>query len=405
MERGRLARDFGWDFAPQSPVEAGPHYGAGPLTHPTLLSRFKIRHLTLKNRVVISPMCQYSAVEGVVNDWHLVHLGRFAIGGAALVFVEATGVEARGRISPGDVGLWNDEQARALARIAEFLKANGAAAGIQLAHAGRKGSTRRPWDGGAELTAKDAAKGEPAWETLAPSAIPFAENYPLPRAMSTADMGEVIVAFREATRRADAAGFDVVEVHAAHGYLLHEFLSPLSNRRTDQYGVDLAGRMKFPLEVIETVRAVWPARKPLFLRVSATDHVEGGLTLEDTVEFAAAAKALGVDLVDCSSGGNTPMPPKLRPGYQVPFAEAVRAGAEVATMAVGLILKARLAEDILSEGKADLVALARPALDDPNFAVHASATLTGKPHYALAPMPARSGLERLAQSLRHMELD
>ena len=375
------------------------------MSAPALLSPFKLRGLTLKNRVVISPMCQYSAVEGLVNDWHLVHLGRFAIGGAALVFVEATGVEARGRISPGDVGLWNNDQARALARIAEFLKANGAAAGIQLAHAGRKGSTRRPWDGGAELGADDTVKGEPPWETIAPSAIPFADNYPKPRAMTSADMGAVIVAFREAARRADAAGFDVAEVHAAHGYLLHEFLSPLSNHRTDRYGGDLSGRMKFPLEVIETVRAVWPSSKPLFLRVSATDHVEGGLTLEDTVEFAKAAKALGVDLVDCSSGGNTPTPPKLRPGYQVPFAQAVRAGAEVATMAVGLILKARLAEDILSEGKADLIALARPALDDPNFAIHASALLAGKPHYDLAPTPARSGLERLAQSLRHMELD
>jgi 2,4-dienoyl-CoA reductase-like NADH-dependent reductase (Old Yellow Enzyme family) len=369
------------------------------------MSHFKIRQLRLKNRVVISPMCQYSAVEGVVNDWHLVHLGRFAIGGAALVFVEATGVEARGRISPGDVGLWNDDQARALARIADFLKANGAAAGIQLAHAGRKGSTRRPWDGGGELTAEDTAKGEPPWETIAPSAVPFADNFPKPRAMTSADIGEVIIAFREAARRAKDAGFDVVEIHGAHGYLLHEFLSPLSNHRTDQYGGDLAGRMKFPLEVIETVRAVWPVRKPLFLRVSASDHVEGGLDIDDTVEFARAAKALGVDVVDCSSGGNTATAPKIRPGYQVPYAEAVRVGAEVATMAVGLILNPRLAEKVLSGEKADLVALARPALDDPNFAIHASAALTGKPHYDLAPMPARSGLERLAQSLRHMELD
>ncbi len=372
------------------------------MSSPHLLSPFTIRDLTLKNRVVISPMCQYSALDGVVTDWHLVHLGRFALGGAALVFVEAAGVEARGRISPGDVGLWNDDQARALSRIAEFLQANGARAGIQLAHAGRKASTRRPWEGGGELTMEDAARGEPAWETLAPSAIPFAETYHLPKAMSTADMGEVIVAFREATRRADDAGFDVVEVHAAHGYLLHEFLSPLSNHRTDGYGGDLAGRMKFPLEVIETVRAVWPAGKPLFLRVSAVDHVEGGLTLEETVAFAAAAKALGVDVVDCSSGGNTPVPPKLFPGYQVPYAQAVREGAEIATMAVGLILDGPQAEAILASGQADLIAIARPALDDPNFAIHASAALTGTPDYALAPTPAKSGLDRLAQSLRHM---
>jgi 2,4-dienoyl-CoA reductase-like NADH-dependent reductase (Old Yellow Enzyme family) len=372
------------------------------LPSPKLLSPFTLRDLTLKNRIVISPMCQYSAIDGVVNDWHLVHLGRFALGGAGLVFVEATGVEARGRISPGDVGLWNDDQTRALARIAEFLKANGAAAGIQLAHAGRKGSTRRPWDGAGELTAEDAAKGEAAWETLAPSALPFAEGYPTPRAMSTTDMAEVIIAFREAALRAEDAGFDVVELHAAHGYLLHEFLSPLSNHRTDDYGGARTGRMKFPLAVIETVRAVWPKHKPLFLRISSSDFVEGGLTIEDSVAFAKAAKTLGVDVVDCSSGGNTPTPPKLFPGYQVPYAEAVRAGAEIATMAVGLILDAHLAEDIVFSGKADLVALARPALEDPNFAIHASAALTGTPDYALAPTPAKSGLDRLAQSLRRL---
>ena len=371
------------------------------MSTPQLLTPFKVRDLTLKNRIVISPMCQYSAVDGVVNDWHLVNLGRFALGGAGLVFVEATGVEPRARIGPGDVGLWNDEQARALARIADFLKANGAAAGIQLAHAGRKGSTKRPWDGGTELDAADAAKGEAAWETVAPSAIPFADKYPTPKAMSTADMAEVIVAFREATRRAYDAGFDVVEVHAAHGYLLHEFLSPLSNHRTDAYGGDREGRMRFPLEVIETVRAVWPMNKPLFLRVSTVDYPEG-LTVEDTIAFAQAAKALGVDVVDCSSGGNTPTPPALFPGYQVQFAQAVRKEAGLATMAVGLILDAKLAEQILVDGKADLIALARPALDDPNFAIHASAVLGGEPDYSLAPQPAKSGLDRLAQSLRHM---
>ena len=369
---------------------------------PELLTPIALRGLTLKNRVVVSPMCQYSAIDGVVTDWHLVHLGRFAIGGASLVFVEASGVEARGRISPGDVGLWNDDQARALSRIADFLKANGAAAGIQLAHAGRKGSTRRPWEGRAELTAEDAAKGEAPWETIAPSAIRFADDYPLPRAMKTADMAEVIVAFREATRRALDAGFDVVEIHAAHGYLLHEFLSPLSNHRADDYGGSLQNRMRFPLEVIETVRAVWPENKPLFLRLSSVDHVEGGLTIEDTVEVAKAAKALGVDVVDCSSGGNAPAQIPLSPGYQVPYAEAVRKGAEVKTMAIGLILDPELAQSVVAEGKADLVALARPALDDPNFALHAVAALTGKLDFSFAPTPAKSGLDRLAQGLRHM---
>ncbi|MEI9891021.1 MAG: NADH:flavin oxidoreductase/NADH oxidase [Caulobacteraceae bacterium] len=373
------------------------------MSTPELLTPFTVRGLTLKNRIVVSPMCQYSALDGVANDWHLVHLGRFAIGGAALVIVEATGVEARGRISPGDMGLWNDEQARALSRIVEFLHANGAAAGIQLAHAGRKGSTRRPWDGGSELTAEDAAKGEAPWETIAPSALRFADNYPLPKAMKTADMAEVIVAFREAAKRAHDAGFDVVEIHAAHGYLLHEFLSPLSNHRTDDYGDSLANRMRFPLEVIETVRAVWPADKPLFLRLSSVDWVEGGLTVEDTIEIAKAAKALGVDVVDCSSGGNAPAQIPLTPGYQVPFAEAVRKGAQVATMAVGLILDAELAQGIVAEGKADLVALARPALDDPNFALHAVKTLTGQLDYAFSPTPSKSGLDRLAQGLRHMK--
>ena len=370
---------------------------------PELLTPFTVRGLTLKNRIVVSPMCQYSAIDGVANDWHLVHLGRFAIGGAALVFVEATGVEARGRISPGDMGLYNDDQARALSRIADFLKANGAAAGIQLAHAGRKGSTRRPWHGNQELNDEDAAKGEAPWETIGPSALRFSDTYPLPKAMTTADMGEVIIAFREATRRAYDAGFDVVEVHGAHGYLLHEFLSPLSNHRTDDYGGSLENRMRFPLEVIETVRAVWPADKPLFLRLSCSDWVEGGLTIEDTVEIAKAAKALGVDVVDCSSGGNAAAQIPLSPGYQVPFAEAVRRDAEVATMAVGLILDPELAQSIVASGKADLIALARPALDDPNFAIHAVAKLTGQLDYSLAPTPAKSGLDRLAQGLRHMK--
>jgi 2,4-dienoyl-CoA reductase-like NADH-dependent reductase (Old Yellow Enzyme family) len=372
------------------------------VTKPLLLQPFTLKGLTLKNRVVVSPMCQYSAIDGVAQDWHLVHLGRFAIGGAGLVFVEATGVEARGRISHGDMGLWNDDQARALARIADFLKANGSAAGIQLAHAGRKASCRRIWQGGGSLTEQDAAQGEPPWETLAPSALPFAEGWQTPKAMSTADMGEVIVAFREATLRALTAGFDVVEVHAAHGYLLHEFLSPLSNHRTDAYGVDRTGRMRFPLEVVQTVRAVWPQDRPLFVRLSCVDSVEGGLTIEDTVAFAAELKALGVDVVDCSSGGNTPVAPPVFPGYQTDYAAAVRRETGVATMAVGLVLDPAQAERILGEGSADLIALARRALDDPNFAIHAAEALTGELDYSQAPIPARSGLERLAGPLKRI---
>lgn len=373
------------------------------MSQPLLLQPLTLRGLTLRNRIMISPMCQYSAVDGVAQDWHLVHLGRFALGGAGLVTVEATGVEARGRISPGDMGLWNDEQARALARIAEFLKANGSAAGIQLAHAGRKASTKRPWDGGGPLTDADAAAGEAPWETLAPSALAFTDGWHTPKAMSTADMAEVIVAFREATKRALTCGFDVVEVHAAHGYLLHEFLSPLSNHRTDAYGGDRAGRMRFPLEVVQTVRAVWPEERPLFVRVSAVDYGEGGLTLEDTVAFAQALKALGVDLVDCSSGGNSTTYPQAGPGYQVPFAAAVRKDAQIATAAVGLVLSAEQAEQILGEGSADLICIARKALDDPNFPLHAVETLTGEIDYSLAPTPARSGLERLAAPLKRLK--
>jgi 2,4-dienoyl-CoA reductase-like NADH-dependent reductase (Old Yellow Enzyme family) len=373
------------------------------VSHPLLLQPLTIKDLTLRNRIVVSPMCQYSALDGVAQDWHLVHLGRFALGGAGLVFVEATGVESRGRISPGDLGLWNDEQARALARIAEFLKANGSAAGIQLAHAGRKGSTRRPWDGGGALTDDDAAKGDAAWEPVGPSALSFADNYPEPKAMSMADMGEVIVAFREATTRALTCGFDVVEVHAAHGYLLHEFLSPLSNHRTDAYGGDREGRMRFPLEVVRTVRAVWPEDRPLFVRLSAVDYVEGGLTLEDTIAFAHELKALRVDLIDCSSGGNATVNLQPALGYQVPFAAAVRRQVQIATGAVGLILTPEQAEQVLGQGAADLIFLARKMLDDPNFPLHAVQALTGEIDYSLAPTPARSGLERLAGPLRRLK--
>ncbi|HUO23901.1 MAG TPA: NADH:flavin oxidoreductase/NADH oxidase [Caulobacteraceae bacterium] len=374
------------------------------MTPPLLLQPLTIKGVTFRNRVAISPMCQYSAIEGVAQDWHLVHLGRFALGGAGLVMVEATAVEPRGRITHEDMGLWNDEQARALARIADFLKANGAAAGIQLAHAGRKASTHRPWDGGGPLTEADAVSGSP-WETLAPSALPFSDGYDTPKAMSTADMGEVILAFREAALRALTCGFDVVEVHAAHGYLLHEFLSPASNHRTDVYGGDRAGRMRFPLEVVQTVRAVWPQDKPLFVRVSSVDYAEGGLTLDDTVAFAKALKALGVDLVDCSSGGNEPFGPQVHPGYQVPFAAAVRREAGIATGAVGLILSPEQAAQILDEGSADLVFLARKALDDPNFALHAVEALTGEFDYSFAPAPAKSGLDRLAGPLKRLKAE
>ena len=350
------------------------------MSQPKLFESLALGEVTLRNRVVISPMCQYAAVDGVAQDWHLVHLGRFALGGAGAVFVEATGVTPEGRITHGDMGLWNDEQARALARIADFLKAHGAAAGIQLAHAGRKASTQRPWEGGGPIGAEDErARGEGPWTPVAPSATAFRDDWIVPAALSTADLGALLIAWREAAQRALDAGFDVVEVHAAHGYLLHEFLSPLSNFRDDAYGGDLAGRMRFPLEVVETVRAVWPTSKPLFVRISAVDGVEGGWSLDESVAFARELKARGVDVVDCSSGGNTPTPPPMTgPGYQVPYAARVRKDAEIRTMAVGAIFDPRQAEAILQEGQADLVAFAREALADPSWPVRAEHVLRGE---------------------------
>jgi 2,4-dienoyl-CoA reductase-like NADH-dependent reductase (Old Yellow Enzyme family) len=343
-----------------------------------LFQPLTLRDVTLRNRVVVSPMCQYSAVDGVPQDWHFAHLGRFAIGGAGAVFVEATGVLPEGRISHGDVGLWNDQQQAALTRIAAFLKSQGATPGIQLAHAGRKASTHRPWQGRNPVTADNALAGEPAWITQAPSAIPFEDSWPTPQALDEAGLQRIKAAFVAAAQRADAAGFDIVEVHAAHGYLLHQFLSPLSNHRADAYGGDREARMRFPLEVIGAVRDVWPEEKPLFVRVSAIDWVEGGLTIEDTIAFATALKALEVDLVDVSSGGLVNPGPGVipsEPGYQVAFADAVREGAEIATMAVGLIVDPYQAETILANEQADLVALARAHLDDPNWAQHAKAAL------------------------------
>jgi 2,4-dienoyl-CoA reductase-like NADH-dependent reductase (Old Yellow Enzyme family) len=346
-----------------------------------LFSPFTLRGLTLKNRVVISPMCQYSAVDGRTTDWHLVHLGRFALGGAGLVIAEATAVADEGRITHGDTGLWRDDQIDGFARIAAFLKANGSAAGVQLAHAGRKASSQRPWHGNGPVDGSDRARGEEPWQTLAPSAIPVAEGWPAPREMTKAEIRGVVDAFAAATKRALRAGFDMIEIHAAHGYLLHEFLSPWSNKRQDEYGGDRAGRMCLPLEAVRAVRAAWPVERPLFVRVSATDYVEGGLTVEDTVVFARELKALGVDVVDASSAGITgPATNAKIPryyGHQVPFAERIRAEAGIATMAVGLIVAAWQAEAILRASRADLIAVAREALYDPNWALHAHAELEG----------------------------
>lgn len=338
---------------------------------PALFQPLKLRELTLKNRIVVSPMCQYSAQGGVPNDWHLVHLGRFALGGAALVFAEATAVEPEGRISYGDTGLYNDEQELSFARIVRFLHQQGAAAGIQLGHAGRKASTRLPWEGGGPGRAEDPE----VWTPVAPSPLPFAENYPVPTELTLADLERIKRAFVRSAERALSANFDVVEVHAAHGYLLTEFLSPLSNRRSDGYGGDRAGRMRFPLEVVEAVRAVWPASRPLFVRISSVDGSEGGWSLDDSVALAHELVRLGVDVLDCSSGGVTPsmatLPDPRKPGYQVPFAARLKRDAGIATMAIGRVAEAEQANRIVEDGSADLVALARKLLDDPNFPLHA----------------------------------
>ncbi len=341
-----------------------------------LFSPLTLRSLTLRNRVVIAPMCQYSADDGAATDWHVVHLGRFALGGAALVFAEATAVSRDGRITHGCTGIWDDKHIAPFARVTAFIKQHGAAPGLQLAHAGRKASRPRPWDGIPVLPAEGS---EPAWPTIGPSAVPF-DNWPAPAALDDAGLARLRDDWRAATRRALAAGFEVVEVHAAHGYLLHEFLSPLSNQRNDRYGGDLAGRMRFPLEIIRIVREAWPADKPVFVRVSAVDRVENGWTLDDTVAFAREIKALGVDVMDCSSGGNAPMNLfKFEAGYQVPFAERVRRETGLITMAVGLITDPHQAEDIVSQGQADLIAIAREALFDPNWPLHAARALNDEP--------------------------
>jgi 2,4-dienoyl-CoA reductase-like NADH-dependent reductase (Old Yellow Enzyme family) len=343
-------------------------------TSPALFQPLTLRELTLKNRVVVSPMCQYSADYGVPNDWHLVHLGRFALGGAGLVIAEATAVEPEGRISAADTGLWNNEQQLAFARIVKFLRDNGAASGVQLAHAGRKASTRAPWLGGGPASTEQAQNGE-TWTPVAPSAIPFADGYPTPIALSGPDIARVKSAFVEAAKRALIADFDVVEVHSAHGYLLTQFLSPLSNQRTDEYGGDLGGRMRLTLEITREVRAVWPSSRPLFVRISSVDGSAGGWSLDDSVVLCRELKALGADVVDCSSGGVTPstatIPDPTQHGYQVPFAARLKQDAGIATMAVGRITDPERANAIVESGEADLVALGRPLLDDPNWAFHA----------------------------------
>jgi 2,4-dienoyl-CoA reductase-like NADH-dependent reductase (Old Yellow Enzyme family) len=339
-----------------------------------LMAPFQMRSVAMRNRIVVSPMCQYSAVNGLANDWHLVHIGSRAVGGAGMVMMEAAAVEARGRISAYDLGLWDDAQIEPLERITRFAKAQGSAICIQLAHAGRKAGTARPWE-----TPGEAAEAG-GWECVAPGAIPFHAGDPAPHALTKAEIAELVRRFAEAAERCRRAGFDAVEIHGAHGYLIHQFLSPLSNRRDDEYGGSPGNRMRFALEVTEAVRAVWPAELPLLFRVSATDWVDGGWSPDETVELARELKARGVDLIDVSSGGAVPgarIP--VGPAYQVPFAERIRREAGVATGAVGLITEARQADAIVRSGQADLVFLARGYLRDPYFAIHAAIELGEKP--------------------------
>jgi 2,4-dienoyl-CoA reductase-like NADH-dependent reductase (Old Yellow Enzyme family) len=347
-----------------------------------LLSPLVIRSVRLRNRIVVSPMCQYCAEDGFVSDWHLVHLGSRAVGGAALVFVEATAVTPEGRISPGDTGIWSDAHIEPLARIARFLKSQGAAAAIQIAHAGRKGSCDVPWRGGAQLSPADCG-----WPLVGPSPIPFHETDRPPSPLDAAGIDEVVEAFAEAASRALAAGFDLIEVHSAHGYLLHEFLSPLSNQRTDDYGGKLDNRMRLLLRVVERVREQIPASMPLIVRISASDWVDGGWDIEQSVVLAQRLKARGVDLIDVSSGGMVPRAQiPVSKGYQVPFARRIRDDAHIRTGAVGLITESAHANQIITGGDADLVFLAREMLREPYWALAAYHELGEDP-----PWPTQYG--------------
>jgi 2,4-dienoyl-CoA reductase-like NADH-dependent reductase (Old Yellow Enzyme family) len=339
---------------------------------PHLFQPLTVRSVTLRNRIGVSPMCQYSAVDGVGNDWHFVHLGSRAVGGAGLVMVEATGVAPEGRITPGCLGLWNEKQIEPLARIAQFVKSHGAVAGIQIAHAGRKASADLPWQGGAHLS-----EAQGGWETIAPSALAFGGDLTkVPRAMTVADILRVQNNFVATAQRALAAGFEWLELHAAHGYLFNSFLSPLSNHRTDQYGGSFDNRTRLLLDTTRAVRKVWPDHLPLAVRISAIDWKEGGWQIENSIALAKLLKAEGVDLMDCSSGGVVPDAKiTVVPGYQVPFAEKVRRGANIATAAVGFITEPKQADDIVRNGQADVVLLARQFLRDPFWPAHAARTL------------------------------
>lgn len=370
-------------------------------TESRLFSPLQLRGVTFKNRIMVSPMAQYSAVDGMVNEWHLAHFGRFAMGGAGFVCMEASKVERRGLGTISDQGLWKDEHVGPLRPVVDFIHAMGAVAGVQLNHAGRKAGTMRPWEGFGPLHRSNPVEGQEHWEVIAPSAVPYLDGWPLPRTMTLEDIAVVTDAFAQAARRANEAGMDIIELHGAHGYLLHEFLSPASNVRSDRYGGSLANRMRFVLEVTEAVRAVWPQEKPLFFRVSAQD--EGGWTLDDSVALARELKARDVDAIDCSSGGINVRSPtnaaaSRRLGFQVPFAERIRRDADIATVAVGLIIQPAQAEAIIANGQADLVAIGREMLYNPFWAIHAAQALGADPEFRNMPPQYGWWLDRRAKS-------
>ena len=339
-----------------------------------LFSSFKIKSKSFRNRIVLSPMCQYKAKDGVISDWHFQHYSRFAFSGLGAAFVEATGVSPEGRIGHGCTGIWSDSHVEGLSKIAKIFNEYNCLSGVQLAHAGRKASYLRPWDGASPITEND--KVEPAWQTIGPSAIPINNSSPVPKEMTVEDIKKVREDFKKAAQRADKAGFDIIEIHGAHGYLLHSFFSPLSNQRNDQYGGSFENRIRFALEIIDDVKSVWPDNKPLFYRLSSIDAPGQGANLEDNIKLAKSLKSVGVDVIDCSSGGITGSPvltkSKIIPGFQVPYSEKIKKDAEISSMAVGAIISADQANEIISNKRADLVAMGRELLADTQWAYKAA---------------------------------
>ncbi len=339
-----------------------------------LFSSFKIKSKSFRNRIVLSPMCQYKAKDGVISDWHFQHYSRFAFSGLGAAFVEATGVSPEGRIGHGCTGIWSDSHVEGLSKIAKIFNEYNCLSGIQLAHAGRKASYLRPWDGASPITEND--KVEPAWQTIGPSAIPINNNSPVPKEMTVKDINKVREDFKKAAQRADKAGFDIIEIHGAHGYLLHSFFSPLSNQRNDQYGGSFENRIRFALEIIADIKSVWPDNKPLFYRLSSIDAPGQGANLEDNIKLSKSLKSVGVDVIDCSSGGITGSPvltkSKIIPGFQVPYSEKIKKDAEISSMAVGAIISAEQANEIISNKRADLVAMGRELLADTQWVYKAA---------------------------------